>query len=148
MDQRVSDQLEKVLALADSSHDGEAIIAVRKARQMLSRDGLSFGDLARAVKPRFSGAFSLFSGHHVHLETEVVRLRQQLQDLQAEMQTQTLQLEFWHRRANELQQNLNLSQSEVERWRQLARETAEKLWATGQTENPEEVTLKAEPKEP
>ena len=56
MNRQILNKLDKVLALADSDHDGEALVAVRKARQMLSNDGLSFGDLARVAaltpKPR------------------------------------------------------------------------------------------------
>jgi hypothetical protein len=134
MDQKPSEQLDKVLALADSSHEAEAIVAVRKARQMLSRDGLSFADLAHAAmrRPGLNRVYSIFSGPQVHLETQIIRLRQKLDDLQADLQSQAVQLEFWRRRAAELEQHFNLSQSEAERWRQLARDTVEKLWDLGQ----------------
>ena len=131
---RSSEQLDKVLALADSSHDAEAVVAVRKARQMLSKDGLCFADLARAAarRPGLNRAFSIFSGPQIHLETQVIQLRQKLDDLQADVQSQAVQLEFWRRRAVELEQHFNLSQSETQRWRQLARDTVEKLWDLGQ----------------
>jgi hypothetical protein len=135
MDQRLTAQLDKILALADSSHDGEALGAVRMARQMLSKDGLSFGDLARAAstyQARRTSPFSLFSGANLHLETQLVQLRQRLDDLQAEKQAQDIQMEFWRQRASELEQNFNVQVAEVERWRKLARETVEKLWDLGQ----------------
>lgn len=134
MDHRTSEQLEKVLALADSSHEGEAMVAVRKARELLSRGGLSFGDLARAASSNRSrpNPFSFFSGPQTHLETQIVQLKQRLNDLQADMHTEKVQTEFWRQRAGELEQNLTLAWAEVQRWRQVARETVNKLWDLGQ----------------
>src|SRR5476649_1145528 len=107
MDQRSYDQLEKVLAMADSAHAGEAVVAVRKARELLLRDGLRFGDLARAAstyKPHFN-KLSIFSCQETNLETHVVQLRKKLGDLQAKIQAHDLQLGFWRRRVRELEQN-------------------------------------------
>lgn len=144
MQERLVEQLDKVLALADSSHEGEAVGAVRMARQILSRGGLSFGDLARAAstRSRFTLPLSLFSSQTVHLEAQIARLQQQVYDLQNERQNQELQIDFWRKRAAELEQHLNLSNSESQRWRQLARETVEKLWDVGQAaQNPENNEL-------
>jgi len=135
MDPALSSQLEKVLALADSTHEAEAVVAVRKARQILSRDGLSFTDLARAAqrRPGLNRAFSsIFSGAQAHLETQIFQLRQRLNDLQVDMQAQTVQVEFWRQRAVDLEQNFHSARSDAERWKQLARETVEKLWDLGQ----------------
>ena len=143
MDQRVSDQLNKVLALADSNHDGEALVAVRKARQILSRGGLSFGDLAMAAampRSRINLPFSFFSDQHSHLEGQISQLRSQLNALQMEIEMQNAQVEFWRRRAHELEQNLNIRSSEVQRWRQLAQETVDKLWDIGQEIRKDEFT--------
>ena len=147
MNNRIPEQLDKILALADSNHDGEAVVAVRKARQILSRDGLSFGDLARAAtsggfKSKSSGMLSFLSGQRDHLESHIHHLRQQLDDLKAQMQTQGLQLEFWRRRALDLEQSSMTAQSDAERWKNLARETAEKLWDIGQSVSAEEFTAK------
>jgi hypothetical protein len=135
MNQRQNDQLDKVLALADSSHEGEAVGAVRMARQILSRDGLSFGDLARAAssnRPKFSLSRALFSGQAVHLEAHIAQLQQLINDLRGDNQSLAAQTDFWRRRAFEMEQQLNLSQSDSQRWKQLARETAEKLWDISQ----------------
>lgn len=135
MNQRQVDQLDKVLALADSNHEGEAVGAVRMARQMLSRDGLSFGDLAKAAsstKVKIPFSRSLFSGQVVHLEAQIAELQQIVNDLRSDGQNHSTQIDFWRRRAFEMEQQLNLSQSETQRWKQLARETAEKLWDISQ----------------
>ncbi|NTU76383.1 MAG: hypothetical protein HGA90_00960 [Alphaproteobacteria bacterium] len=141
MNQRLVNQLDKVLALADSSHDGEALGAVRMARQILSRDGLSFGDLARAAahRSRFSLPFPMFTGQQVvHLEAMVAQLEQEINDLKNESACQATQIDFWRRRAFELEQQTNLIQSDVQRWKQVAAETVEKLWEIGRLTNAEE----------
>ena len=149
MANQVLTQLDKVLALADSNHEGEALVAVRKAREMLNRDGLSFGDLARAAvqKPRVNLPFGFFSGPHiVNLETEILQIRQQLEDMHNEKVSQELQVDLWRQRATELEQKLSISQAEAVRWRQLARDTVEKLWDLGQSiqeDGPELETAKS-----
>jgi hypothetical protein len=137
MDKRVPEQLDKILALADSNHEGEAVVAVRKARQMLSRDGLSFGDLARAVSGhthiKSPGVFSFLSGGREYMESQIHHLRQQVEDLKSELQTQDFQLDFWRRRAAELEQTSQHALSESERWKKLASETANRLWDMGRS---------------
>jgi len=147
MKQEVSEQLDKILALADSAHDGEALVAVRKARQVLSRGGLSFGDLARAassrqIQAKAPGVFSFLSGQREHLEAQILHLRAQLEEAQAQMQTQDLQLDFWRRRAFDLEQGSAQSQNEAERWKKLARETADRLWDIGQSINRDEFVAR------
>lgn len=134
MNQQISAQLDKVLALADSAHEGEAVVAVRKAREMLSRSGISFSDLARAAspKPRVPLPFTFWSTPPVAVrDQEIAALQQQLVDMQTELTNQTTLAEFWRRRAVDLEQNLNVSQADVIRWKELAQETVEKLWELG-----------------
>lgn len=137
MDDRGTEQLEKILALADSSHDNEALVAVRKARQMLSRDGLSFGALARAASAntyvKSPGVFSFLTGGREVAESQNYHLRQQVEDLKAQLQTQDFQLDFWRRRVADLEQSCQHAQSEAERWKKLASETADRLWEIART---------------
>lgn len=133
MNRQSTDQLEKVLALADSSHDGEAVVAVRKARQLLSRDGLNFGDLARAAgRPQFPIPF-FSAAPRAQLEIQLVRMRQELQELQADREMLAAQTEFWRARADELKRNLSQVETQAKRWQDIARDTVEKLWALGQS---------------
>lgn len=146
MNERIPEQLDKILALADSSHDGEAVVAVRKAREMLLRDGLSFGDLARAISSntsiKSSSLFSYLSGQRENMESQIRHLSQQVEDLKAQMQTQDLQLDFWRRHAVDLEQNAQHAQTEAERWKRLASETADRLWEFGQSVGGEEFAAK------
>ena len=144
MKQRIPEQLDKILALADSSHDGEAVVAVRKARQILSRDGLSFGDLARAAslrQVRPPGFLSRLSRQPDHLETQIHHLRQQLEDLRAQMQTQDLQLGFWRRRAIDLEENTLRARNKTEKWEKMAVGTANRLWDGANGDDEENFTV-------
>src|SRR5262245_30459935 len=110
MNKEATNQLEKVLALADSSHDGEAVVAVRKARQMLSRDGLNFGDLARAAgRSHFLPFFT--SGPKAQLENQLVHMRQQLQEMQADATMLQAQMEHWKGRAEDLERKYTATQT-------------------------------------
>jgi hypothetical protein len=148
MNERVPEQLDKILALADSDQDGEAVVAVRKARQMLSRDGLSFGDLARAASAhtyvKSPGVFSFLSGGREYMQAQIYHLRQQIEDLKSQLQTQDLQMDFWRRRINELEQTSQHAQNEAERWKKLASDTANRLWDIARNVGGEEF-MNAEP---
>ncbi|MFA4993794.1 MAG: hypothetical protein WC521_00600 [Bdellovibrionales bacterium] len=137
MDKRAPEQLDKILALADSNHEGEAVVAVRKARQLLLRDGLSFGDLARAVstntKVKSPGVFSFLTGGREYMESQIHHLRQQVEDYKSQLQTQDFQLDFWRRRAFDLEQASQHAQSEADRWKKLASDTADRLWDIGRS---------------
>ncbi len=151
MDDHHTEQLDKILALADSNHEGEAVVAVRKAREMLLRDGLSFGDLARIASSRShskGGVFAFMSGQREYMETQLYHLRQQLDDMQAQMQTQDLQLDFWRRRAIDLEQKMQHVQSEAEKWRKLAGDTTNRLWDLGRSLGLDEFAEKESMPEP
>jgi len=133
MNQRPIDQLEKVLALADSDHEGEALGALRMARRLLERNGLSFSDLARSVRQAgFPPRPFFFSGAQVQLEAKIEQLQDDLSAHVEQNDSLSTQIEFWRRRAFELEQMLNLNQAETARWKEMARETAERLWDLGQ----------------
>jgi chromosome segregation ATPase len=147
MSKHVTTQLDKVLALADSNHDGEALVAVRKARQMLSREGLRFSDLARAAsqKPRVNLPFGFLSSQNsANLEMEISQLRQELEDLRREKNAAEARTDNWRQRASELEKKLNLSLADAQRWQQLARETVEKLWDLSQSAEEQEPAAEAE----
>lgn len=133
MNQRPTDQLEKVLALADSDQEGEALGALRMARRLLERNGLTFGDLAQAARrSSISARPFFFSGAQVHLEAKIEQLQDDLSAHVEQNESLSTQIEFWRRRAFELEQMLNLTQAETARWKEMARDTAERLWDLGQ----------------
>ena len=126
-------QLEKMLALADSDHDSEAVLAVRKARALLGRHGLSFKDLAAAASSRtFLGvSFNLFGSSTSKIKLATAELHKKILDLQIAVDDEHYQADNWRQKAALAEQKLRLSQAETERWQQLARETVEKLWDLG-----------------
>jgi hypothetical protein len=131
MNRQILNKLDKVLALADSDQNGEALAAVRMARELLKHDGLSFGDLARVASqtPRPENRpVGVFTGTRTSLENELIGLRQRLEVLQAEMRTQDVDVQHWRQRAGHFEQQLSEAREETRRWRQLARDTVEKLW--------------------
>jgi hypothetical protein len=151
MDQRSSDQLDKVIAMADSSHEGEAVVAVRKARQLLLKGGLSFGDLAKAAinhrshSPTFpSPSYTAMSGQQMHLEAQVLKMRARMDELQASLRIKNTQLEFWRGRALGLETTLHHKRTEAESWKKLAQNTVDKLWELGQSLRSDEFA-KSEP---
>ncbi len=139
------DKLQKVLALAaDSAHDGEALAALRAARELLTRDGLSFGDLARAVfyleEALDETAFrAVLADQRVTNERrrheEAVLEIQQLQSLWLQAQQQAgdarRQAVYWQSAHEQSEKNLARTRAELEHWRSLARDMAEQLWQVG-----------------
>ena len=129
------DKLAKVLAMAESEHQGEALSALRAARIMLSRAGLSFRDLAQGARP--AGARSAPASEPPPTvvtpappdrppppDQLVQGLRRQVKDLELEIAGLKRQLE---KTSGEMERQ----RDEADRWRSLARETAEKLWDVG-----------------
>ncbi|MGE0108772.1 MAG: hypothetical protein AB7S81_03265 [Bdellovibrionales bacterium] len=125
-------QLNKVFALVESDHEGEALGAMRMLRRLLDKEGLNLSDLARAAqKGSFSLSKAFFSPAQVQLEAKIEQLQEDLQAHAEQNENLTTQIEFWRRRSYEVEQLLNVQKAEAERWREMARETAEKLWEVG-----------------
>lgn len=129
-------RLDKILALVDSDMDGEALTALRKARQMLAREGLSFKDLAQAAVEAapvsLKTPFGLITDAQQHeLEVKLADAQRKAEVMQYNMSEQDQRLRLWQRKAMELERKLNATTSEARKWQVLARETAEKLWDLG-----------------
>jgi hypothetical protein len=122
-------KLAKVLAMAESEHQGEALSALRAARIMLSRAGLTFRDLANAAArppaaPEPPPTPPQPPVTQPPPDQVVLGLRRQVGDLEREVAALKRQLE----KANG---DMEKQKEETDRWRTLARETAEKLWDLG-----------------
>jgi septal ring factor EnvC (AmiA/AmiB activator) len=128
MDAALQKRLLKVLALADSSHDGEALAAVRMAQA-----GMNFSDLAsglalpRSLRPLPDPGMQVRA-----LELQLSELQRRLLDVQNTAQERNNALAAVNHRVQQLEQHIGRTQTEVEKWRNLARETANKLWDIGQ----------------
>lgn len=113
-------RLAKILALADSPHEGEALAALTLARKLLEAQGLTLGTYLRQAT----------------LPSEIAR---EIHGLKAENNRLTRELELARREAGQWREramtNAQVSvkgAAETEKWRQLARHTADQLWTLGQ----------------
>jgi hypothetical protein len=89
-----TDRFAKVLALAGSNMDGEALAALRKARVMLADAGLSFIDLALSIGK---------AGGHPGHSGEVERLRRQLVLAEVDLDVCRKEIEDYKQQLKQLQ---------------------------------------------
>ncbi len=102
MNSNALDKLSKVLALADSGHDGEAIAALRAARSMLHSDGLNLsGVLQTAIAERRNEVVQQRGGVVTSLQKEVVQLQFQIAKLQRDLREQQAETQHWKKQAEE-----------------------------------------------
>jgi DNA-binding transcriptional MerR regulator len=119
----------KVLALADSDHQGEAQSALRAARIMLARVGLTFRDLALIARRGYGGlgpaapepppppSVSVVSADDEQQRRHVAALEARIEELEFALTRQRAEL------ARQRQ--------DAKRWHKLAQDTAERLWDIG-----------------
>lgn len=125
-----ADKLSKVLALVESEHQGEALSALRAARIILARDGMTFRDLAGAFRPARSDPPPTPErppsppDRPPSNEAQLAGLRRQVADLEADNDKLTRKIDRMRGDAERLRED-------VDHWRALARETAEQLWDLG-----------------
>ncbi len=128
-------RLSKVLALADSSHDGEAVAAVRMAKQLLVQNGMSFADLAQSAANPYLGAYPAYNnggGVQRINEAQLAELQLKVRQMQSAGKLQGNELAHARMNVARLEASLAQASQEVEKWRTLARDTANKLWDIGQ----------------
>lgn len=101
------DKLNKVLALADSGHDGEALAALRAARTMLHSDGLDLSNvLQTAITERRNDVVQVRGGVVTSLQKEVVQLQFQLTKVQRDLREQQAETQHWKKMADEANRKL------------------------------------------
>ena len=134
MNKKELEQIDKVLALADSDQEGEALGALRMARRLLEKEGLSFSSLVQAARRGRLGYLggSVFSATQSGLESQIDQLQDEIDAHVEQNASLTSQIDTWRRRSFELEQLLGQTKAEADRWRHTARETAERLWDLGQ----------------
>ena len=116
-------RLEKVLALADSDQDGEALAALRAARSMLQQSGM---ELSQVLSAALSDEMSRRGGKKGFNNLELLRMRQLVE-------VREMEAGAWKKEAAAAKEALAKSEKERERWHRLANETMEKLWQIAQT---------------
>lgn len=96
------EKLSKVLALADSGHDGEAMAALRAARNMLTNDGVSLSHvLQSAIADRRPEVVQVRGGVVTALQKEVIQLQMQLAKAQRDLREQMAESQHWKRQAED-----------------------------------------------
>lgn len=126
------DKLAKVLAMAESEHQGEALAALRAARIILARSGMSFKDLALAARPAVKPAPP--PRPEAPPPEPPVRTPPPdvlVQGLRRQVGTLEVEVDALRRELERVTGELDKQREEADRWRLLARETAEKLWDLG-----------------
>lgn len=128
------DKLAKVLALADSSSEGEALNAVRAARQMLAKAGMSFQDIAHAARGRSSigtrwdvDPAPVSASVAAALQRQVNGLKVDLGLVQVRLNERTEEATRWQQRAEELQGLIESFETKAERRRQRVVQTLGEL---------------------
>lgn len=115
------EKLNKVLALADSGHDGEAMAALRAARTMLNSDGVSLSNvLQSAIAERRHEVVQVRGGVVASLQKEVIQLQMQLAKTQRDLREQMAEAQHWKKQADDNARKLKKMTVDVDlRQRQL-----------------------------
>ncbi len=129
------EKLIKVLALADSAQEGEALAALRAGRLLMEKLQLNFADLVlgafRAKQRRVlkgDGSEEYWQA----LQEQVAKLQRHNAALQQQLDATARRAESSLRTAEMAAAALAKSRTANQQWRTLARDTAEKLWDLGQ----------------
>lgn len=96
------DRLSKVLALADSSQDGEALAALRAARTMLHGDGVSLSEVLRTALEERGPEFVKFRGGLVAtLQRDVLNLQTRVKELERQLREKQQEIHHWRKVADD-----------------------------------------------
>lgn len=100
MDHAALEKLTKVLALADSSHEGEAMAALRATRTFLKYRGVNLSELLQeAMQVRGHNVVRPSKDIVTSLQREVIQLQQQVAQLQNALREQQNEVRHWQRKA-------------------------------------------------
>ena len=150
-DRQSLDKLVKVLALADSAQEGEALAALRAARQLMEKLRLSFADMVMAAfRLRTRGGWrpdAAADAYIQSLQDQVRDLMQRTSLLQRSLDVQTQRAQMAQKAAEMAAVALARAKTDNDQWRHLARDTAEKLWDLGRQMEHERQGLPIDPAE-
>jgi Protein of unknown function (DUF2786) len=122
------EKLNKVLALADSGHDGEAMAALRAARTLLTSDGVSLSHvLQSAIAERRNEVVQVRGGVVVSLQKEVIHLQMQLVKAQRDLREQIAESHHWRKTAEDNARKLKKQAIDADLRQRRLNETARAL---------------------
>ena len=127
------DKLNKVLALADSAQDGEAMAALQAARKLLHHDGMNLSDvLQSALAQKRLEKFNATQNEFVSVRGGAAAiLQREVLQLQAQLREKNLEIQHWRAIAEDKTRQLNKAHAERDHWHALARQAANTLWDVG-----------------
>lgn len=118
------ERLAKVLALASSNRDGEALNALRKAEKMLTNVGLGLTDLADSIK-----RLSWDDAPAKPTAKSTAQPRPEARPPRPEIELLMTRLTSLHDQLNEAARVAAVSAVEAERWREIAWDAARHICA-------------------
>ncbi len=127
----------KVLALAESSQDGEALAALRAAQQLLAAHGLTLEDVAAAYglaltgRPRARHEIDASRGLVKAMQARLAATEYEIEALRKDLDYATRLAERWKTVAENGMRDTARHQAAADKWRALARDTADHLWDLG-----------------
>lgn len=138
------EKLSKVLALADSGHDGEAMAALRAARSMLRTDGVNLSEVLKtALQERRNEHVQVRGGVVNSLQREVVQLQIKLAAVQRDLREQQQEAQHWRKQAEENARKLKAESAEKIHYKVQSKTVAEKLMELAKAlENDEKALVK------
>lgn len=117
MDPQTFIRINKVLALTDSAHDGEALAALRVTRNILSDKGLSLsnmlGEVVRASQQATRSVEFVRPSEDVMsaLQRNILELQKKVSVLQARAIEQQTEAHYWRNRAEKAERQLHMLQN-------------------------------------
>jgi len=129
-------RLTKVLALAESDQDGEALAALRAAQHMLAAQGMTLEDLVLAAATPLRGRarhdIDASRGLMKALQSRLAAAEDEINGLRKDLGYATRLAERWKALADTTLRDTARHQAAADKWRALARRTADHLWDLGQ----------------
>lgn len=135
------EKLSKVLALADSGHDGEAMAALHAARRLLRTDGVNLSDVLQEALDDRQNYVQVRGGIVNALQRDVIAMQVRLSEMHRDLREQQKETQHWKKLAEENTRKLKTAAADNERLRQITRTMATQLSGMLQALEDEEKIL-------
>ena len=116
MDKQTYIRINKVLALTDSAHDGEALAALRVTRNLLSDKGMSLSSMLENVVRHSQQAVQTVEFVRPSedvmsaLQRNILELQKKVRQLEAKVVEQQTEVHYWRNRAEKAEKVLEVTE--------------------------------------